>query len=40
MFIDTRSSAPKMFVKFGWLTHTFCHKKMQKAVAKLESDRL
>ena len=40
MFIHTRSSAPNMFAKFGWKTRTFCHKKMQKAVAKLEIDRL
>ena len=30
----------KMFAKFGLQTRTFCHKKMEKAVAKLESDRL
>ena len=40
MFIHTSSSAPKRFAKFGWQTQTFCHKKVQKAVAKLESDRL
>ena len=40
MFIHTRSSAHNMFAKFGWKTRTFCHKKMEKAVAKLESDRL
>ena len=40
MFIHTRSTAPKMFAKFGCQTRTFCHKKVGKAVAKLESDRL
>ena len=40
MFIHTCSSAPKIFAKFGWKTGTFCYKKMEKAVAKLESDRL
>ena len=40
MFIHTRSSAPKRFAKFGWHIQPFCHKKVQKAVAKLESDRL
>ena len=36
----TRISAPKRFAKFGWQTGMFCHKKVEKAVAKLESDRL
>ena len=40
MFIHTRSSAPNMFAKFGWKTQTFCHKKVAKVIAKLESDRL
>ena len=40
MFIHTLSSAPKRFAKFGWQTRKFCHKKVEKAVAKLESDRL
>ena len=31
-------NAAKGFAKFGW--QTFCHKKVEKAVAKLESDRL
>ena len=41
-FIHTRSSAPKRFAKFEWQTCTFffTKKKMEKAVAKLESDRL
>ena len=34
MFIHTRSSAPKRFVKFGWQASTLCHKKVEKAVAK------
>ena len=29
-----------MFAKFGWKTQKFCHKKIEKAIAKLESDRL
>ena len=40
MFIYTRISAPKRFAKFGWQTRTICHKVNEKAVAKLESDRL
>ena len=40
VFIHTRSSAPNMFAKFGWKTRTFCHKKVAKVIAKLESDRL
>ena len=40
MFTHIRSSAPNMFVKFGWKTRTFCHKKVAKVIAKLESDRL
>ena len=40
MFVHTCSGAPKIFAKFGWKTRTFCHKKMEKAIAKLESDRL
>ena len=40
MFIHTRSSASNMFAKFGWKTRTFCHKKVAKVIAKLESDRL
>ena len=40
MFIHTRSSAPNMFAKFGWKTRTFCHKKVAKVIAKLESDKL
>ena len=40
MFIHTSSSAPKMFDRFVWQTRTFCHRKVEKAVAKLESDRL
>ena len=39
-FVPTRSSAPKLFGKFGWQTRTLCHKKMEKAIAKLGSDRL
>ena len=43
MFVDlhstyTYSSAPKWFAKSGWQTRTFCHKNVEKAVAKLESD--
>ena len=38
MFIHSRSSAPYMFAKFGWKTQTFCHKKVAKVIAKLESD--
>ena len=30
MFIHIRSSAPKMFIKFGWQTRTFCHRKWKK----------
>ena len=40
MFIHTRRGAPNMFAKFGWKTRTFCHKKVGKVIAKLESDRL
>ena len=40
MFVHIYSGAPKIFAKFGWKTRTFCHKKMEKAIAKLESDRL
>ena len=40
MFVHTHSSAPNMFAKFGWKTQKFCHKKIEKAVARLESDRL
>ena len=40
MFVLTRSSAPKRFAKFGWQTRTFCHKKVAKVIAKLESDSL
>ena len=40
MFVHTRSSATKRYAKFGWQTRTFCHKKVGKAIAKLESDRL
>ena len=40
MFMHTCISAPKRFAKFGWQARTFCHKKVGKAVAKLESDRL
>ena len=40
MFVHTRSSAPKRFAKFGVQTRTFCHKKVGKVIAKLESDRL
>ena len=40
MSIQTRSTAPKVFAKFGFQTRTFCHKKMEKVTAKLESDRL
>ena len=41
MFIHTHISATKRFAKFGWQTCMFCHKKkMEKVVAKLESDRL
>ena len=40
MLIHPRSSALKIFANFGWKTRKFCHKKMEKAVAKLESDRL
>ena len=40
MFVHTRSSAPERFAKFGWQTRTFCHKKVAKVIAKLESDRL
>ena len=38
--VRTRSGAPKIFAKFGWKTQTFCDKKLEKAIAKLESDRL
>ena len=40
MFVHTRSSAPKRFAKFGLRTQTFCHTKVGKAIAKLESDTL
>ena len=40
MFVHTVSSAPNRFAKFGWQTRTFCHKKVAKVIAKLESDRL
>ena len=40
MFIHIRSSAPNMFAKFGWKSWMFCPIKMEKVVAKLESDRL
>ena len=40
MFIHAHSSALNMFAKFGWKTPTFCHKKVAKVIAKLESDRL
>ena len=40
MFAHIRSSAPNMFAKFGWKTRKFCHKKVAKVIAKLESDRL
>ena len=40
MFTHIRSSAPNMFAKFGWKTRTFCHKKVAKVIAKLESARL
>ena len=40
MLIQTLSNAPKIFAKFGKQTRTFCHKKMEKVIAKLESDRL
>ena len=40
MFVHTRSSAQKIFAKFGWKTRTFCHKKVAQVIAKLESDRL
>ena len=40
MFVHTHSGTPKIIAKFGWKTRTFSHKKMKKAIAKLESDRL
>ena len=40
MFIHTHTSTPKRFAKFGCQTGMFCHIKVGKAVAKLESDRL
>ena len=40
MLIQTRSTAPKMFAKFGLQTRTFCHQKMEKVIAKLKSDSL
>ena len=40
MSIQTRNTAPKMFAKFGYQNRTFDHKKMEKVIAKLESDRL
>ena len=36
MFVHTRSSATKRYAMFGWQTRTFCHKKVGKAIAKLE----
>ena len=38
MFIHTRSSVSNMSAKFGWKTRTFCHQKVAKVIAKLESD--
>ena len=38
MFVHIRSSVPKRFAKFGFKTRTFCHKKVAKVIAKLESD--
>ena len=40
MLIQIRSSAPKRFAKFGLQTRTLCQKKVEKAIAKIESDRL
>ena len=40
MFKHTHISVPKRFAKFVWQTHAFCHEKVEKAVTKLESDRL
>ena len=40
MLIQTCISAPKRFAEFGCGTRTFYHKKVEKMVAKLESDRL
>ena len=40
MFTHIRSSTPNMFAKFEGRTRTFCHKKVAKVIAKLESDRL
>ena len=40
MFVHTRKSAPKRFAKFGRQNRTFCHKKVAKVIAKLESDRI
>ena len=40
LVLDTRSSAPNICAKFGWKNRTFCHKKVAKVIAKLESDRL
>ena len=39
MFIHIRRSAPKRFARFGCQTRTFCYKKVEKVVAKPESDR-
>ena len=33
MFINTHIRATQRFDKFGWQTQTFCHKKVEKAVA-------
>ena len=38
MFIHIRSSALKRFAKFRWQTGRFCHKKVEKAIAKLEPE--
>ena len=40
VYTHTGISAPKRFAKFGCQTRTFCQQKVEKAVAKLESDRL
>ena len=40
MFTHIRSTAPNMSAKFGWKTRTFCHKKVAKVIAELESARL
>ena len=36
----THTCVSKRFDKYGWQTLTFCHKKRESAVAKLNSDRL